>query len=253
MSITSLNLQGYNRNMVNFYLNLDALRRRYSTLSAEAAKAGLGLAVDGLGSNLFSDFKRNHVLNREQAIGEYQALMEGAGSRTGFYRPNDYAFGAMRAYYDMPLSNSGYIYTTDVVPFLPIVLAGYVPYFGRALNFSSNTQDDLLRHVDFGVYPSYFLTNDITAKILNTPANWIYSSSYGQWSGPVKQTYQWMNALLAPVKGQAIVGREVLQPGVVATRYANGKEIIVNYTTQAYTTGGATVPGKDAALREAAP
>jgi len=78
-----------------------------------------------------------------------------------FYSPNAYILDFTKAYFDMPITDSGYIYTTDVVPFLQIVLAGYVPYYGKALNFSSEIKMDLLRHIDYGVYPSYFLTQEL--------------------------------------------------------------------------------------------
>jgi hypothetical protein len=62
-----------------------------------------------------------------------------------------------------------------------------------------------------------------------------------------------MNALLAPVIGEEIVAREVLQPGVVATTYANGKQVLVNYTNQTVQIEGTTVNALDAALREVLP
>jgi hypothetical protein len=254
MSITSANLLGYNRFKVNYYLNLDALRRHYAPLSADVfTQLGAGLALDGLGSSLYSDFKDRHFLNREQAIASYQALVSETDGRTAFYAPNDYMFGATEAYYDMPVTNSGYLYTTDVVPFLPIVFAGYVPYYGPALNFSSNMQDDLLRHADFGAYPAYFLTAEVTAKILTTSSNWIYTSSYGQWAPAIKEAYQWLNSRLGPVKGQPVVARDVLATGVVAVTYGNGQQIVVNYTEQPYSAGGVVVPAKDAVLREVTP
>jgi hypothetical protein len=253
MSITNANLLGYKRAMVNYYFNLDALTDRYSSLSGAAFSEGAGLALDGIGSMLYSDFKPNHFLNRENALAAYRSLLAEQEGRTAFYMPNDYAFGFMNAYYDMPLTTSGYIYTTDTVPFLQIVLAGYVPFYGPALNFSSNLQDDLLRHVDFGVYPSYFLSQEVTAKILNTPSSWIYSSSYGQWEAQIKQTYQWLNTLLGPVKGQGIAARAVLEDGVVATTYENGKQIIVNYNEEPFSAGDVVVNGKDGVIREARP
>lgn len=253
MSITHFNLIGYNRNKVNYYFNFDALNSHYPTLSADVfSELGAGLALDGLGSMLYTDFKPGHFLNRETAIQMYQSLLAENAGRISFYLPNDYMFGAMRAYYDMPLSNSGYIYTTDSVPFLQIVLAGYIPYYGTALNFSSNIQDDLLKHVDFGVYPSFFLTHEATAKILNTPSNWIYTSSYAQWGDQIKQTYQWLNTLLGPVQGQEMVAREGLGQGVVATTYENGKQIIVNYGNAPFSIGDVVVNGKDAILLDAA-
>lgn len=254
MSITNFNLEGYNRYHVNYYLNLAALTNRYTSLSDDVfTKLGAGLALDGLGSTLYSDFKNNHFLNRAEAIREYQALVAGGPGRAGFYIPNDYMFGAMSTYYDMPLGDSGYIYTTEAVPFLPIVLAGYVPTYGPALNFSSNLREDVLRHADFGVYPSFFLTHDVTAKILNTYSNWIYTSSYTQWAAEIEQTYQWLNTLLGSVKGQRIIARAALAEGVIATTYANGQQILVNYTESPFTVEGLVVNAQDAVIREVAP
>ena len=254
MSITNANLSWYNRNKANYYLNLAALTSRYPALSKDVfSELQAGLALDGIGSIVYSDFKPGHVLNRQDAILAYQKLMTDNPGKTAFYQPNDYMFPYVQAYYDMPLTNSGYIYTTDVVPFLQIVFAGYVPYYGPALNFSSNARDDLLRHVDFGVYPSYFLTNDETAKILLTSSNWIYTSSYRQWSADIKQNYQWLDDLLKPVLGQPITARQVLAAGVVATTYANGKQIVTNYTDQPYRDGDLSVNAKDAVIREVQP
>jgi hypothetical protein len=254
MSITNANLIGYNRNKVNYFLNLDTLVSHYSTLSKDVfIKIKAGLALDGIGSTLYSDFKTDHFMNREDAIKMYQKLLtENAGS-TSFYMPNDYMFGYMNAYYEMPITDSGYLYTTDVVPFLQIVFAGYIPYYGPALNFSSDVQEDLLRQVDFNVYPSYYLSYEVTAKILNTHSDWIFTSSYDQWEQEIKQTYQWLNNLLAPVKGQEIVAREVLEDGVFATTYANGKQIIVNYGELPFTDGGVVVNSRDAVVREVLP
>lgn len=254
MSITSSNLLGYNRFKVNNYLNFDALSKRYTKFSEDVfSNLGAGLALDGMSSMLYSDFKSSHFLNRENTIQMYQNMLAENKGSTSFYQPNDYMFRYMSAYYDMPLSDSGYIYTTDVVPFLQIVLAGYIPYYGSALNFSSNLRDDLLRLADFGVYPSYFLSHEVTARILNTQSSWIYSSSYTQWEQEIEQTYQWLDSLLGPVKGQAIIGRQVLGEGVVATRYSNGKQIIVNYTDKPFSADGLAVDAKDAVIWEVVP
>ncbi len=254
MSITNFNLTGYNRNKENYYLNLEAVGEHYSALSAGVfGELNAGLALDGIGSMLYSDFKNRDVLNREYAIASYQQLLEENEGITSFYLPNDYMFGFMNAYYDIPLTNNGYVYTTDVVPFLQIVLSGYIPAHGPALNFSSNITDDLLRLVDFGVYPSYFLSYDVTAKILNTQSNWIYTSSYAQWGDEIERTYQWLNNLLGPVEGQAIIARKAIVKGVVAITYENGKQIIVNYTNKPFSVGVVSVGAKDAIIREVVP
>jgi hypothetical protein len=248
------NIVSYNRNLVNFFRNVNSLRNFYKSLSRDVfTDLKAGLALDGIGKDLYSDYKRGNFINREDTIQQYQNLLAENNGDTAFYNPNDYLFRYMRAYFDIPIADSGYIYTTDTVPFLQIVLAGYVPVYGTALNFSSNFQDDLLRHVDFGVYPSFFLTSEPTAKILNTKVNWIYTSSYAQWKDQINQTYRWINSLLGPVKGQEIVAREELAINVYATTYSNGKTIIVNYRDQPFESGSILVNAKDAVLSEVQP
>lgn len=254
MSITNFNLEGYNRNKENYYLNYQALSQRYTAFTADLSRElPAGLALDGIGSTLYSDFKRNNFLNRADAIQQYRALLAQRNVPLALFMPNDYLFDYMQAYFDIPLTNSGYLYAPEAVPFLQIVLAGHVPVYGPALNFSANTRRDLLRHADFGVYPSYFLTEEVTAKILNTSSNWIYTSSYGQWGQEIAQTYQWLNSLLGPVKGQRVVARQTLADGVFATTYGNGKQLIVNYNNTPFVGDGVVVNGQDALLREAAP
>jgi hypothetical protein len=253
-SITDKVLSGYQRGRATYYFGISALSRRYLSLSKDIfANQDFGLALDGIGSLLYSDYKKSFYLSREEAITRYQDLLSKTQGETALYLPNDYMFGSMSAYYDIPLGDNGYIYTTASVPFLQIVLAGYVPFYGPALNFSADAEYDLLRQVDFGVYPSYFLTNDVTAKMLETTSDWIYTSSYGQRGGSVKQTYQWMNALLGPVEGQEIVARQMLADGVSATTYANGKRIIVNYNNTPFIYNGLTIKGKNASILEVAP
>jgi hypothetical protein len=254
MAITNVNMIGYNRHTVNYYLNYEAVNQRFSNLNADVtSQLNAGLALDGIGSTLYSDFKAGNFLNREQAIARYRSLMEANPGRKAFYTPNDYMFGLMDAYYDMPLSNNGYIYTSEAVPFLQIVLSGYVPYYGPAMNFSSDPQTDLLRHVEYGVYPSFFLTQEVTGKIINTRSSWLYTSSYQQWGSEINQTYQWLNALLGPFKGQSIISREMLADSVAAVTYENGKQILVNYTDQPFNAGGTVVNAKDAVIREVVP
>ncbi|MCX7706557.1 MAG: DUF5696 domain-containing protein [Anaerolineae bacterium] len=254
LAITNVNLEGYNRNKVNAYFTAAALQRRYLALARDVAETlGVGLALDGIGWTLYSDFRRERPLNREQAIQAYREILAQSPASLGLYRPNDYLWSLARAYYDMPLSDNGYTYTSEAVPFLPVVLAGHLPCYGIALNFSSDPQEDLLRHVDYGMYPSYFLTHEVTAKMLNTRSNWIYTSSYAQWGQTIRETYAWMNGLLAPVRGQEIIARRKLAEGVVATTYANGKTIVVNYTDRPYAQGGMEVAARNAALWEVVP
>jgi hypothetical protein len=255
LAVTGVNLWSYDRAPA-YQFTLEALERRFAALAGDAAARlpDAGLALSGVGWTLYSDFRGGRaVLGREGAAEAYQALLAAAPQRLGLYRPNAYLFGVARAYYDMPLGDNGYIYTDEAVPFLPIVLSGHIPYYGPALNFSADLTGDLLRHADYGVYPSFFLTHGATAELLDTPSSWLYTSSYAQWAERIEASYRWLNALLAPVRGQEIVARRRLAEGVYATTYESGRTVVVNYGERAFALQGRTVPAKDAALWEAAP
>ena len=249
MAINKAMLRGNHRGMQQLYLNLPAVERRITALKAATREYNLELALDGIGFRLYSDFRNETRRNREAMIQAYQELLAENGP-FALYRPNAYLWHATRAYYDMPLGDSGYIYTSTSVPFLPIVLAGYIPYYGPALNFSANVEEDLLRHADYGAYPSFFLTHEPTAAMLKTNSNWLYTSAYAQWRDEIEKAYTWLAKLLGPVQGSSIVARSAPFPGVSITDYANGKRIIVNYTTRQITLAGTTIPPRDAVLIE---
>ncbi len=249
MAINRALARGNHRGMAQLYLNLRAVEQRIAAWRNTLQPARLGLALDGIGFRLYSDFRAETYRNREAMLQEYQALLS-RGEPVALYRPNAYLWRATRAYYDMPLGDSGYIYTTAAVPFLPIVLAGYIPYYGPPLNFSANLEEDLLRHADYGAYPSFLLTHEATAAILKTRSNWIYTSAYSQWRDEVQRVYTRLASVLGPVQGAAIVARTTPLPGVAVTDYANGKRIVVNYTFQPITLAGQTIAPRDAVLLE---
>lgn len=254
MAITGDYLEGYRRGKPNFYFNFPTLKARFTAFSRNVRdKLPAGLALDTIGSILYADFRRGNTLNRKEAIAAYQTLLADSPIPLALFMPNDYLFAQARAYYDIPITDNGYIYTTATVPFLPIVLSGYVPYYGEALNFSPDVRGDLLRHAEYGAYPSFFLTYEETARILNTRSSWIYVSAYRQLEAQIEDSYAWLNALLAPVQGASITGHEQITPQVFATTYSHGKQILVNYGEQPVTLYGRTIPARDAVLREMTP
>ncbi|MBN1954575.1 MAG: hypothetical protein JW900_05940 [Anaerolineae bacterium] len=254
VAITGDYLDGYRRGKRNYYLSFAALEARLAALSSEVQeKLPAGLALDNIGATLYADFRRGSPLSREETIAAYQGLLAGSPVPIALYTPNDFLFAHARAYYDIPITDNGYIYTTATVPFLQIVLSGYVPYYGEALNFSPDVRGDLLRHAEYGVYPSFFLTHEETARILETGSYWIYVSAYRQMEADIEDGYAWLNALLEPVRGASIVGHGQIAPQVFATTYSNGKQLLVNYGAGPVTLGDLTVPARDAALREVNP
>jgi hypothetical protein len=246
MSITNKNLLSSDRNKINYLFNLNNITKRLEGLDQMAGLDTLEFAIGSMGYTLYSDFKSSQFLNRENAISAYRDLWESLNHRLSFYSPNDYALKYARNIYDTPVTNSGYVYASDTVPFLQIALSGKINLYSTALNFSSDILYERLRLVDFNVYPSFYLTHDATSKILDTSSNWIYSSSYAQWDNVIASTYMWMDHLLGQVKGATILDRQIPQAGISVISYSNSKIIVVNYTDEDIVYEGHQVKAFDA-------
>lgn len=254
MSITNKNLLGYNRTKVNYYYHLAQVQKRLVGFSESlSALPNVELALDVIGNTLYSDFKSGNQLNREGAKAAYTEAFASVERPLSFYAPNDYALAYTKNLYDAPLSNSGYLYTTDSVPFMSIALAGYVNLYSTPLNFSSDLTFERLRLVDYQLYPSFMVTHHPTSRILLTYSNWIYSSQYSQWSDKIIDTYAWMADRLEPVKGATIQSRTIPQTGISVVTFSNGQTMIVNYTPQPFTWASITVAANDAWVGEILP
>lgn len=210
------------------------------------------LAADSISSNVFSVFNKDTKASREQnralSLETMDVLGDGNADRLALYEPNAYAWGKTDKYLDTPLSSSGYLYVSDTVPFLQIVLKGYVDMYSPYMNFSSNIEDELLKLIDYGTYPSFYLTEKSSFLLSKTASRNVYTSEFSSWKDEIVHQYGVIQDTLAQVKDATIIDREVLSPGVVAITYSNQTTFIVNYTDHSFAREDVTVEAKDFAV-----
>lgn len=191
------------------------------------------LAFQSLGNTLFSHYENGRRHHREESLKHYLELAS-AYRKSAFYSPNAYMFRHASEYYQLPLYNSQHHFFTDLVPFLPIVLKGFLECYSPYLNFNALGKEQILNLIDFGVNPSYIITWEATTKLLYTRANHYYSTRYADFREQILETYHYMNNALKAVHGSAVVAREVLDDGVVKVSYENGRSIYINYSSKPY-------------------
>lgn len=205
--------------------------------------SGTNLAVDTIGKYLYSNWNKNTVTTRDEAKSIFENLNI-KDVELAMYTPNAYLFGLIEAAYDMPTDSSGYYIFTDTVPVLQMVLKGFIPMYGTGFNFHANVDADLLRCIEYGIYPSYYLTKQETIDMLDTASGWLYTSEYDLWRESIIDEYSRMNEALQTVKDEYITDRVVLADDVIQITYSNGVSIIVNYNDTAYTNGTTQVEAK---------
>ena len=208
------------------------------------AKKGVkSFALDSIGNVLHSNYGEDET-TRSQTIAAYQEALAQVEGNVALYQPNDYLLQYTDRNFDYSMYTNQYLIFDDTVPFTSIVQSGSVELFSTYINFFGNVRDDLLRMVDYNVYPSFLLTKESSAKLDETALQYIYCSQYDNLEEAVNVYYNFVNESLKQVAGQSIENREIVADGVSKVTYSNGKVIYVNYTNVDQTVDGVQVPKK---------
>ena len=202
-----------------------------------------GLSIESMGSLLYDDFSNQKYL--PELIQMYQNLIGSTDLDISLYDVNQYLWGSIDNFYDFPMYSSQYVTFDDTVPFLSIVLSGSITLFGPNANFYPYAREELLRLIDFGVYPSFVVTEKSSKKLQDTGLEAIYSSRYLDVKNSIVTYYDFVNHALKNVIGSRIVNREVYLNGVIVVTYENEIQIVINYTTNQVDYEGTLIDQKD--------
>ena len=220
-----------------YLLNGNAGERLMSDLRTTLSDLDIqGVSLETIGHRVSSDFsplgesKEVMIESIQHAISVHDAL----------YRPMSYAWKGQYLL-DLPMYSSEQARLTDTVPLIPYMMNKHRIGFGRAGNFFSNTTNELLRMIDYGLYPAFFVSEASAYQLLDTPSEHIFTSRYQDWQPEIKRQYDFISNALMDVLGQRVVAREVLDLGVVAVTYESGTTIYINYSGNPYEQGSLVV------------
>lgn len=218
------------------------------------AKNGMNaMALNEFGYRLYAENQRDHVTTRQQTLQRFQDAAAKAASLPGklaLYKPNQYLWKYADEILSTPMVNSQYLFETDSVPFLQIVLKGSLDYYAPNANVSFYSRADILKMIEYGAYPSFLLTGMENYKLKHTPVSELYSTRFEDWREYILSIYNEVNTALSRVEGSEITDRTVIRSGLVKVDYQNGLSIMVNYTESNQQYGGMTIPAQGFAFEE---
>ena len=197
------------------------------------------LYIQSMGSLLYSDFANDVSLTEAQTI--YNNALKEVKGNVALSSVYAYLWGSIDEYFDFPLYSSQYLTFDDTVPFLAITLSNSMNLYSSYANFYAYPREELLRLVDYNVYPSFIVTNESSSLLEKTNLNNIYSSKFEDLANAVTTYYQFVNTPLKNVIGASLVSRTIPSNGIVINKYSNNVEIIINYTNVKQVVNGVTV------------
>jgi len=233
---------------VRRFMNLDSIASAVSELE-DSPSYIRSLSMDNIGNMLTSDFNSSNTIFREEALVLTQEILSELSRMANHLlleSPNAYAVMFAHAIYNVPATNSRQLFFQEAVPFYQMVFGGYIDMFSSNLNYRAHSHTNMLRMIDFNMFPSYVLTEESATLFVRSNTVDIFSSMYDDWRHIIVPQYHMINDVLSNVRGQYMVSRLEVYDDVFVIRYSGGGSIVVNYSNEAFVYNGVLVEGQSA-------
>lgn len=221
-----------------------------SKLAANLQKNGIkNVAASSLGLAPYPDYSKSH----KTSIGETARLLEQTAKtlseRGGLLleAPGAGVLPYADALLHMPTVSSGYNLIDTTVPFLQMVLSGYVPYAAEDIGAAGDREAALLRSIEGGSAMSFSLMAADYNQVADTPLNTLYAATYADQKESILALYDRSREILSGVYGRRITGYRILSAEQRETIYDDGTAILVNYADTPVVWRGRTVPARSCA------
>ncbi len=190
----------------NLLLSPEAYVRMYSQFvkSMSEYDAHIGVSVGSLGSALNSDFDEDDAYNRDETQELSRQLLNRLQSAYGSVMidaGNAYALPYADHVLNVALDSSHYQSASRAIPFVGMVLHGYVQFAGYATNTASDSKYETLKIIENGALPYYILSYQNTNKLKEDEVlSQYYAVSYEFGKDDMIAKYQELNGLLADLQ-----------------------------------------------------
>ena len=221
----------------------------YSGFFGDYEKYGVkSVSITYAGNMLYSDFDKDNGVTRQQALDILEnnlAENESAIGKLLTDGGNAYIFKHSDDILNVPLSCSESIVQDESVPFIQIVLHGYIQYAGSPVNLSDNLETSVLKSAEYGAALYFSLGYENTDSLKDTPLSYMYSIDYETWKSDIISLYDKYSSVFSELQDKEITDHEQLAEDVYRTTYEGGTSVVVNYGESAYTVNGTVVEPQD--------
>ena len=193
-----------------FYEKLTANYLKYDNIN--------GISVGTLGNTLNSDFDEDDPYNREDskefvatALEYLSGLKNNQGQEIELMSEggNAFTWKYLDHLLEVSLDSSRNNDAAHAVPFVGVVLHGYVNFTGTALNMEGNIQYAMLKAIENGASPYYILSYQNTQNLKDYEIlSHYYSVRYDIWKEDVIELYTELNGVLGDVQDKLIIDHE---------------------------------------------
>ncbi|MBE6608611.1 MAG: hypothetical protein E7633_08655 [Ruminococcaceae bacterium] len=202
-----------------------AYNKMYDYFSKAMSKFSKGnVSVSTLGSDLSTDFNEDNPLSREDSkeyTKEILSKLDNDFNSVMVSQGNAYTWKYVDHILDIALDGSNYLRSSESVPFLGMVLHGYISFAGSPTNMQGDINYEILKIIENGASPYYILVMQNSSELKEDSFySDYYSIDFKNWYADIVETYGIINEALHDLQTETIKSHDF----VVGTRVLDEDE-----------------------------
>lgn len=202
------------------------------------------LYLSSIGSYLNGNYSSKEGVTRQTSYLLTKELLDTLQTNNysmKFDSGNAYILSYADSLTNIPTTSSHQRIESYSIPFVGMVLKGYLPYTGTAINQASNHERNLLEAIESGAGLNYLLMYEKQLVLADTEYTDLFSVNYNLWMQQIISTYQSLNADFGALSNVRIQSHERVDKDVNCVIYENGTKVYVNYGEKDYIAKDGTV------------
>lgn len=225
---------------------VDKFQTNYATYSNNR------LSIGSLGEYLNSDYSEDAVVNRQQAKVYSENAIASLAKNCELMTDNGFAytFGYVSDILNMPMTSSEYHIESESIPFVQMVLHGYLHYAGSPINLETDSNLAMLKALETGSGLYFSLSKQNLDALQKTVYEKYTSVDFEYWFNDMVAMYQEVSGVLQDTYQLEITDYQQVANQVFATTYGNCKTVYVNYNKFDVAVDGKTIPAQSYFVQE---
>ncbi len=160
------------------------------------------------------------------------------------FNPIDLAYGYTDYIADLPVKTSELRILDNTIPFMQMVLDGYINYSSTNINKDSiDIAEDVLRAIEGKSSLKFSFVSAEPESLNNTKQNDRFAAQFSVWQYQIGDYYSQYNNFYQKVKNASITNHEMLDDAGLTriVTYSNGVKVYLNYGHEETTISGVKV------------
>ena len=194
----------------NFYEKLLGAYGEYLDYGA------MGISLSSMGTDLNTDFDEDEPYNREDNKRFIKEALKAISSKEGMAGVmadggNAYTYQYLDHLLNVELDSSRFLKASNSIPFIGMVLHGYVQFAGAPINMEGDLDYAKLKAIENGA-SLYFIMSYRNTNYLKefTDLSQYYSVNYSIWKEDVVKYYTELNSVMGDVQNSLIIDHQFM-------------------------------------------